>query len=104
MIDQIGIFTIITSLLGILLFIISLYFCWKILELFPKEAKIKRYWYLASALLIIFIFGYLTAIVSVIMENTDIQALKVPIVYLFGGIFVLVMITVSYKTYSTIIK
>ena len=104
MIDQIGIFTIITSLLGIFLFFISLFFCWKILELFQKEAKIKRYWLLASALLIIFIYCYLTAIVSVIMENTDIQALIVPIVYLFGGIFVFVMITVCYKTYSTIIK
>ncbi|MFX1534947.1 MAG: hypothetical protein ACFFDI_12050 [Promethearchaeota archaeon] len=101
-VDEIGIFTILACIIGILNFLFSLNIMWKILGLFPQEAKIKKYWYSAIGLVILFGFGYIVAILSVITEFSIFNRIMVPIVYLFGSIFVVIMVLVSFRTYKMI--
>ncbi|MFX0091519.1 MAG: hypothetical protein ACFFBD_07125 [Candidatus Hodarchaeota archaeon] len=100
--DFIGIFTIIACIIGIVSFIFSLYMMWKILGLFPKEAKVKNYWYAAVGLVMLFLIGYLVAILTTIFELSELNRVMVPIVYLFGSFFVVIMVVLSYRTYKVI--
>ncbi|MFX0063492.1 MAG: hypothetical protein ACFFC7_15055 [Candidatus Hermodarchaeota archaeon] len=101
--DEIGLFTIFACLIGIILFIVSLYIMLKILGLFPKDAQIKKYWYAGIGLVVLFGFGYVVAIISVLSDLADLNRLMVPIVYLFGSVFVLTMVILSFRTYKAIV-
>ncbi|MFX1254643.1 MAG: hypothetical protein ACFFCZ_23730 [Promethearchaeota archaeon] len=101
-VDEIGLFTILACVIGILDFLFSLNIMRKILGLFPQEAKIKKYWYSAVGLVIIFGLGYIVAILSVIADLSEFNRIMVPIVYLFGSIFVVIMVLVSFRTYKMI--
>jgi hypothetical protein len=102
--DGIGIFTIIACVIGIIDFVICFVVMLKIISLFPKDAKISRYWKIAFSLVALFTIGYIVAIVSISLDFEIINQIMTPIVYVFGSLFVLIMVLLSLRTYKMIIK
>ena len=95
------------SLGGVSFFLISLLIIKKIKELFPGANLIKK-WVIIQILIVIFLFGYMFNITFLTLfalgENVvDVIYLMTAIVYIFGALFVLITINLSYKTYKTII-
>ncbi|MHA1894599.1 MAG: hypothetical protein ACTSX4_08870, partial [Candidatus Helarchaeota archaeon] len=87
----------ICSIIGILIFTYGEYLVIKILELFPK-AKMRRDWKIIFILIIFFICGYVINIISLLCEITLIITFMQAFVYIFGAIFVFIVIRLSYKT------
>ncbi len=102
--DLLGIFTIISASIGIISFSFCFYLILKIISIFPDGATIAKYWKIAFVLVIFFTFGYIMAIISAILEIDIINQIITPIVYLFGAIFVLIMVLLSFRTYKMLVK
>jgi len=95
-------FSLICSLGGVTFFIISLLIISKIKKLFPAT-NLRKKWVIIQGLIILFLFGYMVNIVVMVLQLTEIGAIMVAIVYIFGGLFVLIVVNLSYKTYKTIL-
>ena len=87
---------------GIIFFVYSLISIRKIKKLFPKS-KITKRWLLRQALIIIFLLGYFFNIIFQFYELTDFINIMTALVYLFGGLFVFIIIRLVHKTYTTIL-
>lgn len=95
-------FNLICSIGGILFFLYSLIIIRKIKELFPGANIIKK-WIIIQLLIILFLFGYIFNIVFLALELTEIVAIMTAIVYIFGALFVLIVVNLSFKTYKLLI-
>ncbi|TXT53333.1 MAG: conserved membrane protein of unknown function [Promethearchaeota archaeon] len=95
-------FGVFCSIGGIVFFIYSLTIIKKIKELFPQSEIIKK-WKVLQVLIYIFLFGYVVNIVSLFLGWDELIIYMTSTVYLFGAIFVLLIINLSFKTYKTII-
>ena len=91
------------SIAGIIIFIICEIIIIKILNLFPK-AKMRLDWKVNFILILFFICGYLVNIIALLLNITVILMFMQAFVYIFGAIFVLVVINLSYRTYKILIK
>ena len=87
---------------GIIFFILSLIIIKRINTLFPGTKIIKR-WLVIQVLIILFLFGYVFNIVFLALDFIEIVTIMTAIVYFFGGLFVLIVINLSYKTYKVIL-
>jgi hypothetical protein len=94
---------IIFSLIGMGLFLFSLIIVRKILSLFPK-AKMRKDWKLIAILIGIFTVGYIVNIIAILLSLADVLVVMTAFVYLFGAIFVLIVIQLSYRTYKLILE
>ncbi len=94
---------IIFSCVGIGLFLFCLFIVKKILYLFPK-AKMRKDWKVISILIAIFTAGYGVNIIGILLEIADFLTIMQAFVYLFGAIFVFIVIDLSYRTYKLIIE
>ena len=92
----------ICSIGGIILFLYSLYIIKKIRALFPGTKLIKK-WIIIQALIILFLFGYVFNIIFLGLGFIDIVTIMTAIVYIFGALFVLIVVNLSYKTYKLIL-
>ena len=101
--DLIFYLNLIASLGGIFFFLYSLILIRKIKKLFPKGSVSKK-WLFRELLIVIFLFGYLFNIIFQIYGLTEILEYMTVMVYLFGGLFVFVIIKLVHKTYDTILK
>jgi len=95
-------FSLICSIGGILFFILSLLIVIKIKELFPATKLVKK-WVIIQVLIVLFLGGYVFNIIFLALEMTAITNVMVAIVYIFGGLFVLIVVNLSYKTYKEIL-
>ncbi len=95
-------FNLVCSIGGMVFFVISLVIIRKIKNLFPGGNIIKK-WIVIQVLIIIFLVGYVLNIVFLALEMTTLVAFFTAIVYIFGALFVLIIVDLSYKTYKTII-
>ncbi|MFX1389161.1 MAG: hypothetical protein ACFE9Z_03750 [Promethearchaeota archaeon] len=95
-------FSLICSIGGIVFFILSLFIVIKIKELFPATKLVKK-WVVIQILIILFLGGYVFNIIFLALEMTAITNIMVAIVYIFGGLFVLIVVNLSYKTYKEIL-
>lgn len=103
--DAISILTIIFCVVGIIAFMLSLYIIVKIRDMFPQGAKIKNYWNVALCLIVLFTAGYVVAIIGLSVTGLQIMnQVMVPIVYLLGSLFVLLIVRLSYQTYKMVLK
>ena len=91
------------SVLGLILFLYCLLVVRKILQLFP-QAKMRKDWMIIGILIGFFAIGYAVNIWALLTENLLVQSFMQSFVYLFGAIFVLVVIQLSYRTYKLILK
>ena len=100
--DIVYIFSFICSISGAAFFLISLFIITKIKKLFPGS-KINQKWIIIQLLIILFLFGYVFNIIFLALNMLDIIAVMTAIVYIFGALFVLIVINLSFKTYKTIL-
>ena len=91
------------SVLGLILFLYCLLVVSKILQLFP-QAKMRKDWMIIGILIGFFAIGYAVNIWALLTENLLVQSFMQSFVYLFGAIFVVVVIQLSYRTYKLILK
>ena len=101
--DVYGMFSIMASLIGIGIFIFSALIINRILQLLP-QAKVKKNWQILYGLLIIFMAGYVVNIYAVMTVNTLVLSIMQSVVYVFGAIFVFIVVNLSYRTYKLIIE
>ena len=103
--SDIDLFSIGASIFGILLFLYSAWVAMNIIKLLPEQSKAKQNWYLAVVLIILFLFGYVVNILSIMLpELSGAREYMVPIVYIFGAVFVVIMTTLSLRTYKIILE
>ncbi|MFX0010194.1 MAG: hypothetical protein ACFE9R_07765 [Candidatus Hermodarchaeota archaeon] len=93
----------IASIGGIFFFIYSLVLIRKIKHLFPKGSVSKK-WVFREFLIVLFLFGYIFNMVFLFYDLTELLKYMTALVYLFGGVFVFIIIQLVYKTYVTILK
>ncbi len=93
---------IICSVGGIIFFIYSLILVRKIKKLFPGS-KVTKKWMLRELLIFIFLLGYILNITFLILQWAEIISFMTALVYIFGGVFVLIIIKLVYNTYRTIL-
>ncbi|MGV9171244.1 MAG: hypothetical protein ACOC44_04635 [Promethearchaeia archaeon] len=93
----------ICSIGGVTFFIISLLIIKKIKALFPGANVIKK-WVIIQSLIILFLFGYLFNIIFLAIDAMNLVNIMTAIVYIFGALFVLIVVNLSYKTYKVIIE
>lgn len=99
-IDQINI---VLSILGAILFIVSVIYEIRTIRLLNAIQKGGK-WKFAAVLTGLFFFGYLANIYSILTANVTLQSMFNAIVYLFGGMFVLLVVTISHSTYQAIFE
>ena len=89
------------SIIGAIIFVVAIYYEIKIIK---KLSKIKkpREWQILTFFTAFFIAGYVINIVSILLEMTLLQALFGGLVYLFGAVFLVIVIFISHKTYTLI--
>ncbi|TFF96782.1 MAG: hypothetical protein EU547_06035 [Promethearchaeota archaeon] len=95
-------FNLVCSIGGMVFFIISLILIRKIKHLFPGGNIIKK-WLVIQALIILFLAGYILNIIFLALEMTEFVQFFTALVYIFGALFVLLIVHLSYKTYKRII-
>ncbi|MFX1593513.1 MAG: hypothetical protein ACFFCL_12550 [Promethearchaeota archaeon] len=95
-------FSLFCSIGGIIFFIISLLIVVRIKQLFPATKLVKK-WVIIQVLIVLFLGGYVFNIIFLALEMTAITNIMVAIVYIFGGLFVLIVVNLSYKTYKEIL-
>ena len=95
-------FSLFCSIGGIIFFIFSLLIVIRIKELFPATKLVKK-WVIIQILIVLFLGGYIFNIIFLTLEMTAITNIMVAIVYIFGGLFVLIIVNLSYKTYKEIL-
>ncbi|MFX1311996.1 MAG: hypothetical protein ACFFHD_05240, partial [Promethearchaeota archaeon] len=95
-------FSLFCSIGGVAFFIISLLIISKIKELFPATKLIKK-WVIIQVLILLFLCGYVFNIIFLALELTVFTNIMVAIVYIFGALFVLIVVNLSYKTYKEIL-
>ena len=100
--DFIYVFSFVCSISGAIFFIISLFIIKKVKELFPGT-KVIRKWIVIQLLILLFLVGYVFNIIFLTLDMMDVVAVMTAIVYIFGGLFVLIVINLSYKTYKLIL-
>ena len=91
------------SIAGIAFFIYSLVITGKIRKIFPTGKVVKK-WLFIQILIIIFLIGYVANIIVNLLGYTEISHVMTAIVYIFGGLFVFIVINLSYKTYKLIVE
>ncbi|MHA1268452.1 MAG: hypothetical protein ACTSPY_01575 [Candidatus Helarchaeota archaeon] len=91
------------SIIGIVIFIYCILIIKKILNLFPK-AKMRREWSISAILVGIFTGGYIINIIGILLNIEFILDIMQSFVYLFGAIFVFIIVRLSYKTYKLILE
>lgn len=97
------ILSLVSSIVGALIFFIGIYYEIKIIRTLKKIKK-PREWQILTLLTAFFISGYVINIVSIFLEMTALQALFSGLVYLFGAIFLVMVIYISHKTYTLIFE
>ncbi|MFW9825448.1 MAG: hypothetical protein ACFFE4_21075 [Candidatus Thorarchaeota archaeon] len=95
-------FNLVCSIGGIVFFIYSLILIRKIKRLFPGS-KITKKWLLRELLIILFLAGYILNIIFLVLQLTEIITIMTALVYIFGGLFVFIIIKLVYNTYKTIL-
>ena len=87
----------------IIIFLYCLYIIKKIRSLFPGTKLIKK-WQIIQALIILFLFGYIFNIIFLGLGFIEIVTIMTAIVYIFGALFVLIIVNLSYNTYKLILS
>lgn len=97
------ILSIVCSIGGAIMFIIAILIERKIIKLLNK-IKNPKSWKLEMFFTGFFFLGYILNIVSIFLEWEEVQLIFNGLVFLFGAIFLLLVVYLSFKTYSVIFK
>ena len=101
--DIFSILNIVCAVVGGLIFVFSTLQVNKILKLFPSSRMTKD-WKIIRILIVFFLVGYILNIIAVLQDLQSVLLVMQALVYLFGALFVLMVIRLSLKTYKVILK
>ena len=101
--EPIQILSLVCSGIGAILFIVAVNFELKIIKKL-KQIKKSVPWNFLTFFTIFFFLGYVVNIVSIFFEYVVLQQVFGALVFLLGGVFVLLIIFVSYNTYGAIFE
>ncbi len=101
-IDLIFYINLLCSVAGIFFFAYSLLIVNKIKGIFPSGKVLKK-WSFIQVMIGIFLTGYGVNIVFNFIGDLQVILFMTAIVYIFGGLFVFMIINLSYKTYRLIV-
>ena len=99
--DWIDILSILCSIGGAVLFVYALMLEQQIIAKL-KKIKQPHSWQMAMGLTAFFLVGYIVNIVAVVAELHELQMVFGALIFLFGGIFLSLVISISLKTYTAI--
>lgn len=102
--ESIDYFYIVASIIGLVIFAYSALKVQGIMNLLPKESKTKTYWLYALGLIFLFMLGYLFSILVIFTNNKAFLDTITPVIYIFGAVFVFIMVTISFRTYKVILE
>jgi hypothetical protein len=94
-----SILNIVCAIAGMLIFIYCIQIVSKILLHFPN-AKMNKSWKVIRILIAFFLIGYILNILAVLLELNEVLLIMQALVYLFGALFVFIVVRLSYKTYQ----
>lgn len=96
-------FNLVCSIGGIGFFIYSLIITKNIKALFPASNIIRK-WIIIQILIVFFLIGYVFNILFLALDQVELLSIMVALVYVFGGLFVALIINLSYKTYKLLLE
>jgi hypothetical protein len=91
------------AVLGIAIFIFCILNVKSIIEMFPN-AKMTKKWKIIQTLIIFFLVGYLLNIIFVLLNQSESLLLMQALVYLFGALFVYIVVDLSKRTFEIILE
>lgn len=98
-----GIMNVVCAVFGAIIFIFSIKSVIEIINMFP-EAKMTQNWKIIQILIYFFLLGYSVNIIAVFLGLTEVLLFMQAFVYLFGAVFVYMVVSLSRKTYSIILE
>ncbi|UYP45640.1 hypothetical protein NEF87_001925 [Candidatus Lokiarchaeum ossiferum] len=101
--DPIPLLSLVCSSIGAVLFAIAVVFEFKIIKKL-KQIKKPISWAFLTFFTLFFILGYIVNIISIIWELEILQQVFGALVFIFGAIFLLIVIIVSFHTYGMIFE
>jgi uncharacterized protein with PQ loop repeat len=101
--DSIDILGIGCSIAGALIFLIAIK---SEINIISQLKKIKRplSWQVATGFTIFFFFGYVVNVVAILTESELLNRVFNSLVFLFGAIFLVLVVSISEKTYRAIFE
>jgi len=99
--EAIQLLSLVCSSIGAVLFALAVVYEFKIIKQL-KQIKKPVSWSFLTFFTIFFILGYIINVVSILGEFLILQQVFGALVFLFGAIFLLTVIVVSYNTYNAI--
>ncbi len=97
------ILNLICAVIGIGIFIFCILDVKSIIRMFPN-AKMTKKWNLIQIFIIFFLVGYILNIAFILLNNTESLLLMQALVYLFGALFVFIIVDLSKRTFQIIIE
>lgn len=85
-------------LLGACFLGVSLFFIQKLILQLPTGANLRQRWHILRALILFFIFGYISYIIVHWNRSSEGLNLIVPMIFFFGGFFVLLVSSLALQT------
>lgn len=99
--DPINILYLVCSVIGAGLFVVAAFYEVQIIKKLDQLKKANK-WKIALGLTLFFFVGYIVSVVGVLDNNIVLLQIFNALVYLFGAIFLLLVIMISFRTYSVI--
>ena len=99
--EPVEILSLICSIIGAIFFIIALKYEMKIMTNVKKLQAYKK-WRCATFFTAFFFLGYVVNILSLGFQWTEVAAIFGALVYAMGGMFVLLVVYMSFTTYKVI--
>jgi uncharacterized protein with PQ loop repeat len=99
--DYIDILGLICSIVGALIFLIAIKSEFSIIKKL-KAIKKPHSWQMATGFTIFFFFGYVINVIAILAEFTVLREVFGSLIFMFGAIFLVLVVSISDKTYSAI--
>ena len=99
--DPINLLYLVCSIIGAGLFVVAAFYEVQIIKKLDQLKKANK-WKIALGLTLFFFVGYIVSVVGVLDNNIVLLQIFNALVYLFGAIFLLLVIMISFRTYSVI--
>lgn len=99
--DPINLLSLVCSIIGAGLFVVAASYEVQIIKKLDQLKKANK-WKIALGLTMFFFIGYIVSIIGVLDENMLLLQVFNALVYLFGAVFLLLVIMISFRTYSVI--
>ena len=102
-IDIYGFLNMACAVVGAIIFVACIVIVRQIIALFPG-AKMTGKWRTIQVLIGFFLMGYVMNILAVVLAWTEVLLLMQAFVYVFGAVFVFMVVSLAKQTYTLILE